>query len=288
MIAVKLMGGLGNQMFQYAAALKLADLHNTTVVLDISWFNNRAEIDTPRFFELDQCNVQANNISNGVRTVRDTNRVFRKLEHLALRRPGLYSQSGSNFDPSFFKLPDNILLQGYFQSEQYFSSIRPQLLKQFTPSYQINDEMTQHLKLIKKSTNSVSLHVRRGDYVSNKHANSYHGLAGLSYYKAAIKKVESAVHKKLTIFVFSDDLDWCRANLKFTHDVHFVDGAQKSFDDLWLMSHCHHNIIANSSYSWWGAWLNQNKSKIIVAPKQWVQDSSVNTADLVPEEWIRL
>ena len=121
------------------------------------------------------------------------------------------------------------------------------------------------------------MHVRRGDYVTNKHANKAHGLASAQYYQSAFEAIKNRVaDKSLRVFVFSNDLDWCKNNLKIDSPITFIEGNERGSDDMRLMKHCQHNILANSSFSWWGAWLNQNPDKLVVAPKMWFKDKKEN------------
>ena len=136
---------------------------------------------------------------------------------------------------------------------------------------------------------AVSLHIRRGDYVSNPVTNNYHGTCSLAYYKKAVLLLKEKIENP-SFFIFSDDLLWARENLDFINDMTFID-LDKSIPDheeMHLMSQCKHNIIANSSFSWWGAWLNENSDKIVIAPKKWFSDNTINTEDLIPAKWMRI
>jgi hypothetical protein len=136
------------------------------------------------------------------------------------------------------------------------------------------------------SNNSVSVHIRRGDYVSNPHASKFHGTKGLDYYEKAVERIAETV-KNPELFVISDDIEWCKENLRLPYKTTHIDG-NAGFEDMHIMSHCAHNIIANSSFSWWAAWLNTNPDKVVIAPKKWFNDESINTEDVVPKTWIRL
>jgi hypothetical protein len=161
------------------------------------------------------------------------------------------------------------------------------LLVAFKPK-KVSKEAKAMAEIINKEKNSVSLHVRRGDYVSNPDANKYHGTKGLDYYIAALARVNKS-QKDSTVFVFSDDIAWCKKNLKLkAKKVVWVDGKNSPIEDIYLMSLCKSNIIANSTFSWWGAWLNSNPKKIVVAPKVWFSDSNIDTSDLIPADWTRL
>lgn len=136
------------------------------------------------------------------------------------------------------------------------------------------------------SINSISIHIRRGDYASSERLQVIYGLCPLNYYYTAINSISKAV-KNPHFFVFSDDIGWAKQNLKITHPVKFIIG-NKALVDLCLMSQCKHHIIANSSFSWWGAWLSTNKNKIVYAPKQWFKKTKLIPHDLIPESWIRI
>jgi hypothetical protein len=182
----------------------------------------------------------------------------------------------------------NAYLIGYWQSEKYFTSISPllceelKLIKPLSPDCQVWVEKIRKVK-------SASLHIRRGDYIDNLHTNKYHGTCSLAYYTEAIDKI---CHRfpEITIFVFSDDLSWARQNLGSYSFVEFVEinSLNRDQEELTLMSLCDHHIIANSSYSWWGAWLGSCLEKTVIAPQRWFNDITLNTKDLIPKAWIRL
>jgi hypothetical protein len=167
----------------------------------------------------------------------------------------------------------------------YFKNIETIIKNDFIFNQNIIDKNKDLVSKI-ESCNSISLHVRRGDYVQNKITNQFHGLCSLKYYNNAIHYIEMKI-KNIEIFVFSDDISWCKENLKYNLPIHFMD-TNDAHSDLYLMTKCKHNIIANSSFSWWGAWLNTNKEKIVIAPKQWFADQSVITQDIIPAQWIKL
>ena len=166
-------------------------------------------------------------------------------------------------------------LDGFWQCERYFQDAQLKIREELTPS---KEKLLEFRQII--STNSVSLHIRRSDYLTS---NGFHPVQTLEYYKNAINKIG----KYENLYVFSDDIYWCKNNLEFKNMV-FVEG-KTNIEDLWLMSLCDHNIIANSSFSWWGAWLNNNPNKMVIAPKLWFgQHVNINSGDIVPDEWIKL
>ncbi|NTW61856.1 alpha-1,2-fucosyltransferase, partial [Candidatus Saccharibacteria bacterium] len=170
---------------------------------------------------------------------------------------------------------------------KYFSDIRKELLDDFTITTPLSIDDQKVFDDITNET-SVSLHVRRGDYVTNKSAAKFHGLKGIDYYKKGLELIGSHT-PSFKLFVFSDDIEWCKSQLSDIWDnIVFVDGKREGYMDMHLMKHCSHNIVANSSFSWWAAWLNQNESKVIVAPKNWFNDAKTNTKDVVPKAWHRI
>lgn len=278
MIGVCLQGGLGNQMFQYAAARALAAKHDTKVILDLSWYDRQfTDGTTPRHYELGCFALDA--------SVKKMDQTFRSRLHQKLSHK--YTEPHFHFDPAFKGFPGRTQLSGYFQSEQYFRDIRPTLLQDFTWKNAPSGKNEQLLTRIQKNPSSVSVHVRRGDYVSNSAAARMHGLTGVEYYRRAEEYVSKHV-KNPQLFVFSDDPDWCKKNLKFTHPTTYVSHNADGAEDLRLMQACGHNIIANSSFSWWGAWLNRNANKVIVAPKRWFLHTESNTKDVIPKAWHKL
>lgn len=294
MIVVKLIGGLGNQLFQYAAGRALATYHKTDLALDTSHLklvSNGAY--TQRKFELGPFNINTT-IANEEILKNFNFEQSRFVTRLKKISPGLFNkmifnEHHFNFHTEFLKLPKDTYLNGYWQSEKYFNSFREKLLAEIT----LKESLSATALLIDKKisdVNSVSLHVRRGDFVSLKSANHFHGYLELDYYKAALEQIKNKVTDPV-FFIFSDDLDWCKTHLDFIEKKEFVEGKANGIstqEEMILMSRCKHNIIANSSFSWWGAWLNQNKSKTIVAPKNWFADKKINTNDLIPSNWIKI
>ena len=187
-------------------------------------------------------------------------------------------------------LKNNIFYDGFWQSYKYFENIRDELLKRFVLNYEMNQYYNTILTDI-CSSDSVSLHVRRGDYISNPDANTFHGICDLDYYKTAIKEV-TFLHKNLKFFIFSDDISWVKSNLTFLPSNHeFIESENTdSHAEMFLMSKCRINIIANSSFSWWAAWLNTNINKMVFFPAVWFADKEYNkkTHDLFPSNWIKI
>lgn len=295
MIIIQLNGGLGNQMFQYAAGRALSLHHNTNLRLDIRLFDYWQTTDTKRSYQLDLFQVPAAIAgSNFVHAWGDPSILKLAINkyfgfHLNPYKSNYVAEKNHGFDSSVLELPDNIYLSGYWQSEKYFSGIKEIIIKDFSrrknPISTKNKNITREIK----QSNSVSIHVRRSDYVTNKAANTFHGVCSIGYYRQAMSYIERQVTNPI-YYVFSDDIFWSRENIKSKHKMIYLshNKDQDAHEDIRLMSQCKHNIIANSSFSWWGAWLNQNPDKIVIAPDKWYQDKNIPINDLILESWIRI
>lgn len=292
MIIVKLMGGMGNQMFQYAAARYLAWRHNTVLKLDISFLEGDQQGNTTRKFELDHFSITAEKTSrwenvamsgrgrSGLETV--IARVIQKVAGYSGYREKWY-----HFDPSLLMLPDNVYLEGYWQTERYFTEISNIIRKEFTVNTPLtgkNQELSDEIRAV----NAVAMHIRRGDYVTNEKISAKHCVCDLEYYLRAEDRIAQAVEDPC-FYLFSDDPEWVADNLKLNHPVRYVsNNISLACEDLRLMSLCKYHVIANSSFSWWGAWLSVSPDKLVIAPVRWFNDPSINTGDLIPRNWVRL
>lgn len=290
MIVIKLKGGLGNQLFQYATGRALAQERKEMLLLDLSYLNqNPKGAYTKRVFELDQIKYIAQ-IADASQLKRFAGRSFlsRVLNKTRIKSEFTFNETTSGYMPQIHHLPMNILLDGYWQTEKYFNGIRGELLNEIRPSIEFTEKGKYYSENIKK-TNSVSIHIRRGDYIHLKNANDYHVICDLDYYKNAVEILEST-QINLQYYIFSDDIEWCKTKFDFLKKVEFVkeENDKKSVQDLFLMSYCKHNIIANSSYSWWAAWLNTTQEKIVIAPAIWFKKNNVQSPDLLPESWIKI
>jgi hypothetical protein len=282
MITVKLRGGLGNQMFQYAFGRSLSIKKGENLTLDISSFNNTAIIDTKRKYLLDNFNIKP--LISETDTFRSIDRFFWKV----INNTGLFLKNDFHVHHhSFFNKIPFKKFDSYFQSYKYFEQYQEEIRKDFSLKIELPKKALEILNTI-KNTNSVSLHVRRGDYVSNKkNANTY-GSCSLDYYRNAISTICGKISNPV-FFVFSDDIEWVKNELIIPTETIYV--SQYYFDEvaeLFLMSQCKNNIIENSSFSWWGAWLNNNKDKIVICPRKWTLISNFDTIDLIPDNWIKL
>ncbi len=289
-------GGLGNQMFQYALGRKLSLKRQTVFKLDILWFHPDLDGTAFRNYELRHFTIPiASATALEIEKVKEpfSNFAFKHIfsrfnARLPYYKRRLVEEKHFHFDPNMLNASGNAYLRGYWQSEKYFADIRETLLKDFTFKNGLKEKNLEMSQLINQSE-SVSLHIRRADYVRDKEVNRILGICPPEYYERAIQHIAGNT-KNPVFFVFSDDIEWCRKNLKLQQETHFVDynTGDASYRDMQLMSLCRHNIIANSSFSWWGAWLNNNPEKIVIAPARWFNDSTKNDTDLSPEKWLRM
>lgn len=294
MILAMLRGGLSNQMFQYAAARRLAHRHSTELVLDVSWYDDIPPEATPRAFELDAFAISGRRATPddlvGTQGVRNTpwRQVPRALWRKVRPRFRFVAERGLRFEPRVLSLPDGVALFGYWVSEKYFNDVEPLIRSEFTLRQPAEGENARLIDRMRE-TASVALHVRRGDYVARPSVNAIHGTCTPEYYAAAIAHIAGQVADP-RFFVFSDDLDWVRENLPIPHPVEYVahNRGAKSYEDVRLMSACRHHVIANSGFSWWGAWLNPRVEKIVCAPRRWFAEPTYDSADVIPESWISL
>lgn len=291
MLIVKLKGGLGNQLFQYALGRQCAIKNNTDLFLDTSSFKT----DTLREFSLNQFNIKVQSISNLNSFEFDgKNYSFDLSFFKKISNPFLFSnkikEKGFNFSPLVLNQTKKYYLDGYWQSEKYFSNIRSILLNEISLSPHLLSQEKYILNSNSiKNTNSVSIHIRRGDYVTNPKTSSYHGVCSKDWYLEAVNYLESN-YSNLRYFIFSDDIAWAKENISPNASTQYINPGLSGEEaiDIMLMSLCKHNILANSSFSWWGAWLNQNPDKQVVAPKKWFTHAENDTRDLLPESWIAL
>lgn len=307
MIITTLTGGLGNQMFQYAIGKKLALKHKTILKLKFTYFPG----DTFREYALGCFNIEENFASEEEIKIEEVKRknVIKKIIHkispyfrsrlktiiknliykITPLKNSLYiREKHFHFNPRVLEAPDNVLLYGCWQSEKYFKDIEDIIRQEFTlkDSDQLPENTQEFINLM-KSTESVSIHFRRRDYLKKRNL-LYHGLCSLDYYYRAINYLTKLI-KNPHFFIFSDDIGWVKNNFKISYPITFIFQENfKDYHELILMSKCKHHIIANSSFSWWGAWLGNNPNKIVIAPQKWFNDPSINTNDLIPETWIRI
>lgn len=292
MVITNLIGGLGNQMFQYAAGRALSLERGVPLCLDISGFSSYG---LHQGFELQRifnCTAGIANESDlrdilGWQSSSHIRHLLLRKEMALFRRKELVVEPQFNYWPGIKRVPNDCYLVGYWQSEKYLSESASQIRADFTFLQPLEDQ-NEKLSQLMNSVNAVSLHVRRGDYATNPQTTATHGLCTLDYYRNSIQYVAERVQQP-NFFIFSDDIAWVRDNLNIPHQCQYVDCNQgeESYNDMRLMSMCNHHIIANSSFSWWGAWLNPKRDKIVVVPKNWFANQT-DAIDLLPQSWVKL
>lgn len=281
-IIVQLCGRLANQMFQYAFSKSLERHTGIKVVLDDS--EETVRLNCFKCFDEIKL-IKKTPYKRFLRKIIFIRNLRNKLTKEKITLKPIKEKFFNKFEPEFFEMNESAYIyDSFFQTEKYFSSLRDELLKDFELKIPLNNENKMMLNEIQNS-NSVSMHIRRGDYV--KHKDKF-GVLPLKYYEAGLQKIAEKI-QNLKIFVFSDDIKWVSKQIKFDFETVFVDinNAKKGYFDLELMKNCKHNIIANSSFSWWAAWLNQNPDKIVIAPSPWFLFSE-NDYDIMPSGWKKI
>ncbi|MEQ1733119.1 MAG: alpha-1,2-fucosyltransferase [Bacteroidia bacterium] len=290
MVIVQLTGGLGNQLFQYAMGRTLATLRNTELKLDISFFET---------YEWHEYSLAPFNIIATIATKAEVEQLQNKKygyiqrikQKLFNALPITVIEDNLLYNTKYLNAGKNTYYQGYWQCEDYFKHLRTTLLKEFSVKIPPSKYNTELLQSIDNTANAVSLHIRRGNYVNVDGVNKVHGTTTLNYYEQAVQLIVSKCESPV-FYVFSDDIAWAKENIKLHVNQVFVDGNddKTDYEDLRLMAACKHNILANSTFSWWAAWLNVNPNKIIIAPQQWFADAEKNkeAIHIIPSNWIKL
>ena len=301
MIITKIQGGLGNQMFQYALGKAQAIRNGIELKVDVSKYGTSEE---PRAYQLMDFNITSTVASSkdlhylGIPPwhnkgffFRLRRKIFRVLEtRKPLIKQRIFMEPYVPFCPEILKTGKNVLFIGDWQSEKYFKDIAEIIRNEFSlkiwgiEAQKIRDQITNEVRGI-----PVSIHIRRGDKVSvKKFANKY-VLPSIEYYISAGTKIAQQIGKPVVYYIFSDDVEWVKENLQMLQPAVIVSRpGLRDAEDISLMSSCHHNITANSSFSWWGAWLNKNPNKIVVAPKKIFSSDALDDRDLIPESWVRI
>lgn len=289
-VVVRLIGGLGNQMFQYAAAKAVAVRSGAELVLDLSWFAT----DNHRRYALGPLSISAHTLG-AISAEGVVVRFLRRVAYRLARRSDEYWQGHPvfhekyfYFDPTVLDLRAPVCLDGYFQSEKYFLDCREVVAREFTvatPPGSLAQAMLERMA----AHDAICLHVRRGDYVASAITNSFHGVCSVDYYRQGLRIVSEGLLDP-HCYVFSDDPEWVRVHFTATLPMSVVDihGPDEAHEDLRLMAACKHFVIANSSLSWWGAWLGSYPGKRVVAPEKWFQSNTQDARDLIPSGWVRV
>jgi hypothetical protein len=288
---VKITGGLGNQLFQYSFGKHLAQKLNTKVLFDIQ--TNKSFKDfTPRKIELTffECQIEIVSKKDKKKMKFFSYGIMERIERtIAKKYPHYFKtyfvEQATHEILNSNQLKDNCYFDGYWQSYKYLVPIESILHNELKLKYPLQLKMNDFLNEITNSQ-SVSIHIRRSDYITIKQNFDRFGICSKKYYENAILYIKKYFADPI-FYIFSDDLDWVKENFIGSQYIFITDN--KPAEDLYLMSKCKHNIIANSTFSWWGAWLNQNPEKIVIAPKQWYKGKLNETLkDLIPPEWIRI
>jgi hypothetical protein len=289
-VLVHLLGGLGNQMFQYAAARAVAERCKAPLVLDASWLTDPAQ----RPFALRPFHIKAEVLQPApfrsplsLALWRFSRRLNRRFAPRRLGVP-IHREKSFRYDDSVQSCRAPVYMYGYFQSEKYFADCRDVIFDDFQIPSPPGPAARRLLDRIQAS-DAVCVHIRRGDYVTDPAVHAFHGLCALDYYRRGLDEVTRHLARP-ECFVFSDDPVWAREHLKLSAPMTIVDihGPNEAHEDLRLMAACHSYVIANSSLSWWGAWLGRRSGKRVVAPRQWFRSASRDASDLIPDHWVRL
>ncbi|HBH71687.1 MAG: Glycosyl transferase family 11 [Parcubacteria group bacterium GW2011_GWC1_42_11] len=296
MIIAKATGGLGNQLFQYALGRHLALLNNDTLKMEANYYINSSFVYTlGRFNTHQEITKEEDYLRAGLPNIGDASfygrikrKIFRISEGLKpIHKKKFITEPDFTFCPEILNVRSSCYLSGVWQSEKYFKNIEDTIRKEITLRNEPSSEVKNWIAKTSES-NSVSIHIRRGDYVDNPRINKFHGVCPIEYYTNAIDCISQSIHNP-TFYVFSNDIEWAKNNLRVSYPIFFVsDKIIPDHEELIIMSNCKHNIIANSTFSWWGAWLNVNQDKIVIAPQKWFTGSDTNTKDLIPEAWVRI
>jgi hypothetical protein len=289
-VVVRLNGGLGNQLFQYAAARRLALVSGLRLKLDLGALGRRLHLHTNRSYRLGHLQIVEDFASPADVSRLKRSSVASLFEELTRRRHRRHVRERHfHFDPDILEIRSEVYLAGYWQSEKYFADIAPTIRAEVSVREAPTGENLRLLELI-EGGDSVGIHVRRGDYVTNLKSRRLHGnCCPPDYYRAGMEEIGRRARDP-RFFVFSDDIPWARENLRIDGPTWFVDhnGPDEDYQDLRLLSRCRHHIIANSSFSWWGAWLGAHDDQIVVAPRRWFASGKRRTHDLCPARWLKM
>jgi glycosyltransferase, family 11 len=307
MIIIRLVGGLGNQMFQYAMASSVARRTGKKLKLDLSWIRQTEkalesdDIYGLGIFSFEERFSSSDEVCSFLPSHKFLIKAWRAA-NLIIPFPWrrVIEEREMGWHPEVMEIRRSVYFyMGYWQSEKYFSDFAQEIRKDFTFREEIRRSIEERRPIVEKirKCNAISLHIRRGDYAQNPKLGEIFLSFTMQYYVDAARYIAERVTDPI-FFVFSDDIPWVKENLQIPYDVCYIDDnvqtdekeighKSKGYEDMYLMTQCKHNIIANSSFSWWGAWLNDNPDKIVIAPEKWC-NGSFNYADIVPEQWVKL
>jgi hypothetical protein len=294
MIIVQLSGGLGNQLFQYAFGRALSLKHNQMLAFNVDSF----KWDKLRKFELDSLYLDLKIVNSDKikKTIKNKFLISDKILYFFLNKKIPYYKSAFIkersllYDKNHIKFRvKNVYFEGYWQSENYFTDFKDLINSELRNFKLLNSSSLKLLSELNLKKNTVSIHFRRSDYILDKKTNAYHGICSNDYYQKAIKLIQNKIENP-HFFIFSDDKKYINEVFKDKTNFTIVENITKDYEELLIMSACEHHIIANSSFSWWGAWLNPSKNKIVIAPQKWFSDKEMQlqTDNLIPESWIKI
>lgn len=289
MVAVQLSGGLGNQMFEYALYLKLKSMGKEVKIDDFTCYGEQELQRTNQLFVFGVSYERLSKEEYEKLTDSSMAAADRLRRKLFGRRDLSYREASCNFDPEVL-LREPALLTGYFQSEKYFADVKEQVREAFRfrekdAGIVLSPEQEKLLSRI-QSCEAVSVHIRRGDYLSAQNQAMFGGICDDAYYDRAIAEMKRRLPEAV-FFFFSNDTDWVKERYRGENCVVAEgNGEDAGFRDLFLMSRCRHHIMANSSFSWWGAWLDENPDKVVIAPKRWFNDRECR--DIYTDGMIRM
>ncbi len=278
---VRLSGGLGNQLFQYGAGRATSLRTGSALRIDTSFYWRKRK--RARALELARFSVAG--VLDPIPIKFQLATRFKSALRQKLQETITYREPHQHFDAAFESLQAPVVLEGYFQSDRYFRKYAEQI-RQDLAIPPASDESSLRLAQQMKGTEATSLHIRRGDYVTDKAAQAIYASCSLDYYHQAMEEIPG----RNPVFVFSDDLAWAKANLRDVKPLVFSDdkSPRLAMADFWLMSLAHHHIVANSTFSWWAAWLADPGKGITIAPKKWFADGTHLDDDIVPSHWLRI
>ncbi len=289
---MKLNGGLGNQMFQYAVAYALAEKNGDNIKLDLSGFVE-SENQTYREFALGTFNLSFNSEASHHEVYKYKYKcgIFSMLLKFVKRK--ILKKYYEDWHPEVLDWKGDLYLDGYFQSENYFLGIVDKIRSEFSLKPKYRNQLDSWESILKGRI-SVSIHVRRGDYVSDPKASRIHNICNINYFNNALTYLRNCIGK-FTLIVFSDDISWVKDNLNFTEDVFYISGQADNSrgvlnpsQEVALMAMCSHHIISNSTFSWWGAFLNPSNNKIVCAPSVWNRSKIYTHSNIIPKSWIKI
>ena len=283
MIILKLEGGLGNQMFQYALGHNLSLIHNVQLKIDSSYL--KKDNQSKRTLKIDNLKTILEEATN--KEIYSYTSILQKFLDKIREKKKKIVEKSSIFDPDILSISEGYFV-GHWNSEKYFKANEDKIRESFRLKNPLSVKAQAIANAITSSQSTASVHIRRGDYVSIKKIADTHGTLPISYYEEAMTKITDKF-PNTDFFVFSDDIEWAKENLPKKYKLISVSTPDiQDYEELIIMSLCKNNIIANSTFSWWGAWLNNNPDKIVITPQKWYTKENITIDDLIPASWIKI